>query len=568
MFGTIRKHQTWLWAVIITLTVISFVVYFSPYSKLNSGRDGSGNLGSIDGKRISTTEFIEARREVELEYFTGTGRWLDDDRQNSRMDVDSQTYKWLIILRKQQDMGLQVSDEAAAEMAREKVLPFERMAERSGGRIASAAEFVKRALEPRGYSMADFERFVRHHAALRQLISTVGLSGSLITPQDAKAMYDREHEEVATEAVLFSSTNYLPSVTMTPEVLSQWFSNRVSQYAIPERLQVNYVLFSATNYLANAEKEIGTNLAAMVDANYQRFGTNTSMFPDAKTPEAVKEKIREELLHQASLKIARDKALEFANNLADKMVADKPQRPENFQELAKAAGMTVATTTPFDREQGPKELNLKEEVVKSAFALTPEEPYGGPFVSTNGVYEIALAKRIPSELPTLDQVRERVTADYKHGQAVMLARQAAVAFSTTLSNALAQGKTFSNVCAEAKFKAVALEPFSISTQSLTNLDEHVSLDMLKRTAFSTAPGKPSTFQATSDGGFILFVKNKLPLDPTKSADLPRFVEAIRRNRQQQAFNEWFSREFNKQIRDGLKNTAAVPRQPPTMGATS
>ena len=40
MFGTIRKHQTWLWAVIITLTIISFVVFFSPYSKLNNERRG------------------------------------------------------------------------------------------------------------------------------------------------------------------------------------------------------------------------------------------------------------------------------------------------------------------------------------------------------------------------------------------------------------------------------------------------------------------------------------------------------------------------------------------------
>ena len=53
MFGTIRKHQTWLWAVIITVIIFSFVIYFSPYSKMNDSRRGPVNLGSINGERIS-----------------------------------------------------------------------------------------------------------------------------------------------------------------------------------------------------------------------------------------------------------------------------------------------------------------------------------------------------------------------------------------------------------------------------------------------------------------------------------------------------------------------------------
>jgi peptidyl-prolyl cis-trans isomerase D len=566
MFGTIRKHQTWLWAVIITLTVISFVVYFSPYSKMNSGRSASANLGSIDGQPITPAQFIDARREIELEYFTGTGHWLEEDR-TSRLDVEAQTYKWLMILQKMKEMGIQASDDAAAEMAREKVMPFERMADRTG--IRSPTEFVKRALEPRGYQMADFERYVRHQAALRQLISTVGLSGTFITPQDAKAIYEREHEEVATEAVFFSSTNYLTNVTMTADVLAQWYSNRVSQYAIPERIQINYIRFNVTNYIANAEKEIGTNLTAEVENNFQRLGTNAAtIFPEAKTPEAVKARIRDELLRRVAMKLAHDKALEFANALSDKASPDKPPRLEDFQDLAKTNGLTVGVTAPFDRDQGPKDLLVREDFTKSAFALTPEEPFGGPFLGQDGIYEVALTKKLPSELPPLDQVRDRVTADYKHSQAVLLARQAGVAFSGTLSNALAQGKGFTNVCADARFKAVALPPFSISTRDLPGLEEQVTLDLLKRTAFSTTVGKPSTFQATSDGGLILFVKNKLPLDASKLTDLPRFIEGIRQTREQQAFNEWFSREYNKQLREGLRNTPAQPKQPPALGASS
>ena len=59
MFGTIRKHQTWLWAIIITLTVISFVIYFSPYSGTSDRRSAS-NYGYVNGQPITQEQILEA----------------------------------------------------------------------------------------------------------------------------------------------------------------------------------------------------------------------------------------------------------------------------------------------------------------------------------------------------------------------------------------------------------------------------------------------------------------------------------------------------------------------------
>jgi hypothetical protein len=81
MFGTIRKHQTWLWAVIITLTIISFVIYFGPQSRVSGGRGGTFNLGTINGERITPEEFTEAQREVYLRYFFMSGN-LGEEAQD------------------------------------------------------------------------------------------------------------------------------------------------------------------------------------------------------------------------------------------------------------------------------------------------------------------------------------------------------------------------------------------------------------------------------------------------------------------------------------------------------
>jgi len=53
-----------------------------------------------------------------------------------------------------------------------------------------------------------------------------------------------------------------------------------------------------------------------------------------------------------------------------------------------------------------------------------------PFVGEHAVYLIALEKRIPDEILPLDQIRDRVAADYRYRQAVLIAGAAARILST------------------------------------------------------------------------------------------------------------------------------------------
>ena len=40
MFGTIRRHQKWLWIAVSTVTIISFVAFFSPQQRRQGGWTG------------------------------------------------------------------------------------------------------------------------------------------------------------------------------------------------------------------------------------------------------------------------------------------------------------------------------------------------------------------------------------------------------------------------------------------------------------------------------------------------------------------------------------------------
>jgi len=83
MLAHIRRHQRWLWAVIATLTIISFVYFLDP----STGRRGGGrsifsgepsDYGYFNGRAITAEEYEQMKQEARLEYLFSSGRWPEE----------------------------------------------------------------------------------------------------------------------------------------------------------------------------------------------------------------------------------------------------------------------------------------------------------------------------------------------------------------------------------------------------------------------------------------------------------------------------------------------------------
>ncbi len=541
MFGTIRRHQKWLWLVIITFTVISFVIYFSPYSKINRERVRPMNLGTIDGHKISDEAMSQAVREMQLMFLLRNGRAMDEE---SRKNLERESLQWLLLTQKQEQLGIHISSQMVAEVARNMLRSMRGMENMS-------PEGIARLLEKSGFQLDDLERYVRHYLGLQELMATVAVGGKLATPEQIQDLYVSEHQELATEAVFFNASNYLARVSVTPEALNTFYSNSLAVYRIPKRVQVSYVKFPLTNFWTEAEQFLAkTNLNENVEDTLRRIGTNydkVPFFKDVKTPEQARARIREEIIRGRALFEAHSQANEFVRPLLDAPV----QHPDDLDKAAKAQtnGLTVAVTEPFDNDHEPKGVDAGEDFLNAAFRLTPDQPLASPIDGNDGVYVIAYKNNLPAEYPPLDKIRDQVAADYKSEQAKALAQQAAIAFHSSLTNGIAQGKSFAAFCAAAKVSPTPLPPFSLSTRALPEIEESVSLGVLKNAAFTTAVGKASNVQGTSDGALILFVKSKVPLDrATMTKELPAFAQGLRERWQTEAFNEWFSEQFTRSVR--------------------
>src|SRR5215471_12125491 len=152
MFGTIRKHQTWLWGIIITLTIVAFVIFFNPVQRLSDKTSGNFYVGTIYNDPITRDQWANAQREILLQWLFNTGTWYDEQeakRQNFR--IDERTYVRLMLIQKQEEMGVHVSSEAAARVAGNMLRQLER------NNPISPEVFVERVLKPHGLGYEDFE---------------------------------------------------------------------------------------------------------------------------------------------------------------------------------------------------------------------------------------------------------------------------------------------------------------------------------------------------------------------------------------------------------------------------
>jgi hypothetical protein len=82
----------------------------------------------------------------------------------------------------------------------------------------------------------------------------------------------------------------------------------------------------------------------------------------------------------------------------------------------------------------------------------------------------------------------------------------------------------------------------LSTQTLPELENRASLDILQNVATKLTAGENSGFIATGDGGLVLHLRAKLPVDEQRlKEELPEFLARQREQRMSAAYSEWFQK---------------------------
>lgn len=574
MIGTIRKHQQWLWVLIIAATIISFVIFFNPSSRYGGGGGGDtrgGDTGaSINGRPITAEEYNDALREELLFYFLQRGEWASPEKlRQQNYQLEQRAYQRIALNEKAKQLGIVPTAKAGARMVEEifGVKPGETV------QASDLERFEQRQLAPNHLSLEDFARFARHQAANQQLVTLFGMSGKLITPKEAEIFYVRENEPLDVEIAYFPLSNYMSQVNVSLQAVTNFFKTNEAMYRLPDRVQVQYVYFPTSNYTAAADKELAaeTNLTKNIDAIYAQNKPDSFKDDAGKvlTADEAKAKIKKEFKDRTENTLARKDAIAFAQELAKGHDDDHPFTTADLAKVAEAKGLKVLTTEPFDGRTGPKELKPTQAFMRTAFSLSTNAPEDksrsmmyslSPVPVEDGWVVMGFKAQYPSEPQTFAQVQAKVTDDYKREQAFEMAQKAGQNFYINLMTGLMQGKKFDTIAASNKVTTVELPPFSLT--SATNLQNAAEIKKLEainvnvahvinnrqtfqelvQNSYILQTGKPSQFIPTPEGGFIIYLKARLPVEPAKlQKELPDYLARLREQRQSAAFGEWFQK---------------------------
>ena len=540
MIGTIRKHSAWLWVFIIVLTIISFVWWGASPAARNGGR-AAGSFGTIYGREVTQEEYKAARAEFFISYWLRNQQWPAVSAKLSEQEIQKEIYWRILFAREEEKLGIHVGSQDTAQMAANLLMNLGR------NHQPLALESLLGVLRQQGFSALDLNRALSADLATEQLVQAKGLAGALVTPQEVSEAYDHDHQGYVTEGVFFEATNYLSRVAVSSAAVGQFYTNYMALYREPDRVQLNYVFFNVTNYLAHAKQEWqATNFEEVVTDVYNR---QMDQFADEKTPEAAKAKIRELLIRQRAGGEALKDAREFAQPVFDQTNSAGQPDPAGLLTVARQKGLTVRTTLPFSQARGPEELDVAPNFTKVAFSLNEDTPAAGPVQAADGFYVVALARRLPSAVPPLEQIQDRVVQDFRSQQALGMAQQAGTNFYFQASVLMAMSNTFAQAAVAVGAQVRTLPVFSLSTQDLPEAGDENTLEQLKQAAFSTPVGRFSSFMPAETGGFVLRVKSVQPADPVKKAeDLPEFTASIRRQRVNSAFNIWLETTSRREFR--------------------
>lgn len=495
-------------------------------------------------------------QEVQLRFLLENNRWPDQD-PNTRLwfDPDQRVRERLVLLEMLRDMDFEVNERAVAVW----ISSLFGNGENGVSSVDAYRQLTEQVLPQRNMTAADFQRYARHEVGIRHLLQLAAAGGSLVTPQQAEAAFRRQNELIHTELAVFSLSNHLAEVIINPKEVARYYTNNLARYRVPDRVRVSYVAYDITNYVAEAEQKMLqiTNLSEQIDGIYQQRGPELFVDADGQqlSPEAAKERIREQLQQRTATDAARRAAMGFAEELYG-LYEQRPNEQDHLERLAAAKGIPAGVTEPFAQFEAPPGLEVGQDFVQAAFRLSPAEPMAPePIAGASQVYIIALKERLPSSLPEWSAVEQRVTADFRRTKAIEAAHEAGLQFYERLT---ATNQPLQELASQSGATWVKPRPFSPSTSSIPELEGQVNFAQLKETAMSLTAGAHSTLITNSTGGFIVHVLERQPVDDARvQAELPEFLQRHRQEREREVVSEWFRKQADNTLLEGVPTFGAA-----------
>ena len=590
-FQYIRKKQKGLFFVIAALVVFSFVILFTPNAEeivFGQGRQSeTGLYGQLNGEAVTRDQWIEARNIVASQ-LGPQSRGIPESFLNTR--------------------AVQVLGEKAL-MERYGIDPSQ---SDSDGWISSQVDksiegmpSVSRPTRQEAVSNwalgvggpARLEAIARYQVGVGQLRGLAGVAGILVSDKEAQIKFRNENEKYEAEAIFLSHTNYLTLVQSTDEQVKKHYTNTLANNRIPERRQVSYVTFPATNYLDEAEEKFNELNAAGRMGFLTNYWTNitsiagyktntipalakliaparTNLYSGMKEEEATAA-IREAILKTPHLSYVNERQVELKSGLAvveaykagldfQNSLEETYKAQPAFDTLEKMALLQnlTATTSPPLASQDSVVFGLPQVRSEQVFALSKtnaliigDSPFSG---NPSDFYIASLKKVIPSRNRTFVEAKTTVTADFKKAESIKLMNEA----GEKIHQSIKDGKALEEVGKENNLAVTKLGPFDSVGGAIPGLANKANREDVRTQALGLDVGAiselitsstDSSDLASEEAAFVVKLTGKNAVSKDRfDTEFAGYLKSARSAAASQSYFAWLRDETDELFKYSLK----------------
>jgi peptidyl-prolyl cis-trans isomerase D len=363
MLDTLRKRQRTLLVIITGVTIITFIVFLNPSTRMRGGAQSV--IGTINGRSISVEDVQKLSSVSELAYGLGLIDLLRHlmPGQNEARTRDEETlgFAWNLLLLRDQAKALQVEPSDDEIRNAEKNLT----AFQTDGHFDQAKyqQFVTFA-SARGLTPADIDNVVADNLRVQGVYRLV-TAASPMPESLLRHDYELSQGKMNLAVLSFKAADYKDNHDFSDAAVNSYYQDHSFRYELPEKRKIEFVAFT----LNDNQKKL-----------------------------ADKEK-------QGVLKSLADNAESFQQAASD--------HPNDFDKQAKEKDLQIEQTGMFTSNE-PDPLIAKEQgLVTAANNLSKEQPVTDVIQGADGFYVAKLTDVDPAHVAPLADVRGQVVAAMK-----------------------------------------------------------------------------------------------------------------------------------------------------------
>lgn len=397
------KHNKILFGIFSFIIIISFVWFFTP------GLDGSmffgqnpsaptAVVGTVFGQKIRVKDFQEAMRERILILTAMTGR----DSSQYREYISQSLFEEMAREIAAKKLGVTVTNAELEEFIKNNFALFK--GQDGKFELSLYKKFAENVLEPDGYTLAQFEGFVRKMLAAEKLTKMFA-DGVIVTPGELDMIAELQLEKFNARKVTFPFASFKPAVQPKEDEVLAFYKANQKLFMTAPTLKADIVRFAYTvPHITPSEPTV----QAYYKAHESEFINDGKVQPLAQ----VRGKIVDAIRVETGKRLAVEAAKTFRDKIYDAVSTDSVETAKGqldlFASIAAKDKLQIIKTdwfTPDTKEI--KGIGAEPALVEALFKTNPTHTplLRTSLVGENGVYVAASTAFQPSRVADFADVK-------------------------------------------------------------------------------------------------------------------------------------------------------------------